>query len=345
MNAARPRPLSKDSSEADDAMNWLVLMRNSPDISSERRQAFEAWKSIPANALAYSRAQQIAEDFRHAIDVSEVMRKRKEIHGWVRARRRTKRRAYSLAMAACIALLVGTSAIYSRGTLPRFPWDEPVAAIYSTAVGERRTAHLEDGSAVTLDTNTLVKVAFGSERAIEIESGRVLFAVAKGDKRPFVVYAGQRRVIATGTVFDVRLDSGSVAVTLIEGTVTVDRYAPGRPKVRVGPTSVMHPGERLVGKIGGPAVLEHVNVETATAWSTGKHIFKDTPLRLALAEVNRYTDKPIVLSDADLAGMPINGVFPTGRPGAFARAIVEVNDGLALSYDANGALRLHKKKS
>lgn len=92
-------------------------------------------------------------------------------------------------------------------------------------------------------------------------------------------------------------------------------------------------------------MLDHVNVETATVWSTGKLIFKDTPLQLALAEVNRYTDKPIVLGDSDLANTPINGVFPTSRPDAFARAIVEVNDALALSYDANGAIRLRKKKN
>ncbi len=58
-----------------------------------------------------------------------------------------------------------------------------------------------------------------------LKSGEALFDVAKDRARPFVVIAGDRKVIAVGTSFEVRREepAGSTfAVTLVEGRVAIE---------------------------------------------------------------------------------------------------------------------------
>src|SRR5262249_28526063 len=155
---------------------------------------------------------------------------------------------------------------------------------------------------------TEVVVTFDQERTVSLKRGQAFFEVMKGDKRPFVVHAGDRRVVAKGTSFDVRLDSGAVEVTLVEGRVTVDQPAlPGARRATAGQPSELQPGEKLVAKIGGSASIAPANVESTTGWISGKHVFQDVKLGDALTEINRYTDKPIVIMDPRIADIHISG--------------------------------------
>ena len=80
---------------------------------------------------------------------------------------------------------------------------------YATQVGEQRLVVLDDGSRMTLNTNTRVHVSLGSkQRSVEVQQGEALFEVAKDPQRPFVVHAGGSEVVAVGTVFAVRLAQG-----------------------------------------------------------------------------------------------------------------------------------------
>ncbi len=61
---------------------------------------------------------------------------------------------------------------------------------------------------MVLNTNSRVEIRFTPEqRNVRLLAGQAWFQVAKNPNRPFVVEAGNRRVTALGTAFDVRLDS------------------------------------------------------------------------------------------------------------------------------------------
>jgi len=78
---------------------------------------------------------------------------------------------------------------------------------YATRIGERSTIRLADGSVVTLDTASRVSLDLTTaNREVHLLGGQANFEVAKDKARPFVVYAGDRRITAVGTAFDVRLD-------------------------------------------------------------------------------------------------------------------------------------------
>lgn len=96
--------------------------------------------------------------------------------------------------------------------------------------------------------------------------------VAREPNRTFTVQAGDKRIIALRTVFDVRYRrDGSIEVTLLEGKVEVST-APGAPRrnsaaEETGSRSViLEPGERLVAKrLALPAIFKS-NIATDTSW-------------------------------------------------------------------------------
>src|SRR3546814_1264895 len=87
-------------------------------------------------------------------------------------------------------------------------WSSDVCSsdLYRTVLGERRVVTLADGSTVSLDAASEVRVAY-SERARELAlvRGQARFDVAHDPRRPFAVQARDQRVVATGTAFNVDL--------------------------------------------------------------------------------------------------------------------------------------------
>jgi transmembrane sensor len=119
-------------------------------------------------------------------------------------------RRVPLALAATASLLLVATALYFR---------DPGL---STAVGEQRTVTLEDGTRVTMNTATHVHVEYDRDvRRIILDRGEALFEVSKRPKWPFMVVAGAQQVRALGTEFLVRRDERQLAITLLEGKVTV----------------------------------------------------------------------------------------------------------------------------
>lgn len=202
---------------------------------------------------------------------------------------------------------------------------DPASATYRTRVGERLTFNLPDGSVATLNTNSVVRVAYGGEeRGVRLIKGQALFEVAKDHRLPFRVYAGDRRITALGTVFDVRIDGEKVKVALLEGAVRVAPLnapaAPGAPPQQVE----LAPGEVLEARRAAPMVVAAADVRRAVTWKSGTVEFAGEPLAQAVAEINRYTERPIQLADPAIGAYRVSGVFRTGEPELFARMVSEV---------------------
>jgi transmembrane sensor len=232
--------------------------------------------------------------------------------GWIRP----------TAIAASVIVVAG---LVAGVLLQHSPWStNPNAAEFTTQVGERSSITLPDGSTVTLDTDSRIKVAFDSQvRRVRLLAGQAWFEVAKNQPRAFVVEASDRKVTAHGTAFDVRLyDHDRVQVTLIEGRVSVEALNPSG----AGPnTPVDHedllPGDQLVATGTRPATKRKTDVNKATSWREGQIIFDDDTLAEAVAEVNRYSAKKIVLADPRLASLRMSGVFIAGHSDSFVETV------------------------
>lgn len=241
-----------------------------------------------------------------------------------------------------VALTVGYQHWYEQG-------------LYSTGVGEQQLVVLDDGSRLTLNTDTRVRVDLKSEqRLVRVASGEAVFEVAKDPVRPFVVQVGGNEVVALGTVFSVRFTpSGTrppetVSVTLIEGKVAV-RPAAGKG-TGSAPSGVvqMQAGDRVqvlrsdVAEKAGPAAkVDRPNLDHLLAWRRNEAVFDDASLADAVAEMNRYSRTPIALLDGlDGSRYRVSGLYRTGDAAGFASAVAALH-GLKLRQ-IDGRLELSK---
>ncbi|MFC3580395.1 FecR family protein [Sphingomonas hylomeconis] len=185
----------------------------------------------------------------------------------------------------------------------------------ATAIGQRRQVVLADRSSVALDTDSEVGIAMDrATRRVTLRRGRAFFKVAKDSARPFIVTAGDKRIRAVGTAFDVRLERGAVTVTVLEGTIEVTTGATPL-RARLGPNAQL--------ATGGDSnwTMRRVDAAQSTSWLTGRLSFVDESLATAVTEMNRYTAQKIVFRDDRILDARIVGVFRAGDTVALAHAI------------------------
>ena len=332
----RPRPPLTDPRET--AVYWLAR-EDEGRLSPDDRAALQDWLDAdPAHQAIYDRAREaVGAPGRYSAH-PEMMALR---HVALSARREGVAPGWRLAAAAALTVIACTAGWAAFGpdtgpSISRFgetvgalaPNLHPNSAVYRTAVGQRSSVRLPDGSIATLNTDSLLRVAYtGGERGVRLLRGQALFEVAHNKRRPFQVYAGDRRITAVGTVFDVRLDREKVKVALVEGVVRVTRL-PGDPARRESDAPVqqvvMSAGEVLEATPVSPVTVAAAGAVQATSWRAGVVVFEAAPLSDAVAEVNRYTRSPLTIADPSIAGYRVTGVFKTGDPDRFAHSVAEV---------------------
>lgn len=212
------------------------------------------------------------------------------------------------AIAACAVVAVGV-------TLAVQLW-QPSTEEHQTAVGGIDTVPLADGSRITLSTDSRVRVKLSAhERRIELEKGEAFFDVAKDGSRPFVVVAGDRRVIAVGTQFSVRRNEDDVRVVVTEGRV---RFANDQESPAAVPLQ-LDAGAIARATAGSVMVREQAvkEAEQLLSWRSGFLMFRDTALAEAVAEFNRYNQRKIVIADDAIADIRIGGSFRVDNIDAF----------------------------
>jgi transmembrane sensor len=236
--------------------------------------------------------------------------------------------AAAVGMVACSAMWVGIVKIQDRafeGSAFLAGNNRVEGGAFRTAIGERSTVTMSDGSVIVLNTNTRVDIRFSpKERHIRLAGGQAWFQVAKNPNRPFVVEAGEQRVLALGTAFDVRLaDKDAVQVTLLEGRVIVEPIQ-SRLAALLGPPpriSELTPGESLLASGSERVTKRKADVSKIAGWRLGQVVFDNDTLASAVAEVNRYSSTQIVLADPALATLPVSGVFAVGHIESFIETV------------------------
>lgn len=222
--------------------------------------------------------------------------------------------AATLAAAACVgaALLLG-ALLYFRGSG------------VATDVGEQRSLTLEDGTRVSLNTNTRIRIDYDDAvRKVRVESGEALFEVAKRPDRPFVVVAGERQITALGTAFVVRRDRQEVTVTLVEGKVQVATVGSIAETREAGSkVAVLSAGDRLTLTEAGQAKRDRPVVASAVAWQRGQVVFDRTSLADAAMEMNRYSSVKMEVEGAAAERLLVTGVFRAGDSESLAQAMAE----------------------
>ena len=193
---------------------------------------------------------------------------------------------------------------------------------YRTAIGGIAAISMKDGSTVTLNTNSDIRVALNeTERRVDLERGEAFFEVAKDPNRPFIVRIGDQRVIAVGTKFSVRREPNHVRVIVTEGRLRVEHSEPHQP----ADVALISAGAVAVAGAAGVLVQDKSlsDAEERLSWRQGIVVFRESLLSDAVAEFNRYNTRQIYIEDPALGSMRIGGHFRTHNAEGFVRLLAE----------------------
>jgi transmembrane sensor len=288
-------PLASSYAEA---AAWLARLR-AEDRTRDDEERFRRWLAAdPINAERFEYVSTIWEDMDALRDVPRVK---------AAPQRLTRRR-----------LLTGSLAAFAIGGIG-LQWSVATAGVYTTERGEQRRLTLEDGSRLLLNTDTSVKVRFDIEqRRIELRRGQAFFEVST-DPRPFHVNAGAHDLTVQRGRFDLRREAEHLSVLAIDGVATLaSDVSANNDLVRIGV------GERV--RVDAARRVEHDRPELndILAWQSGNAVFRGESLARVVMEMNRYTDRELVLTDDRAAAMRISGVYRVGDNGAFARSLAKL---------------------
>jgi transmembrane sensor len=318
-----------DSLAEEQASLWAARL-DGGSLTPAQRKELDAWLAAsPTHRPLLSEFCQLNADLEDEIpaligsstvpvpaDISPTRNDRRRFLVWVGS--------IGLAAAAAVAVWV----------LPSAP--RAAETNVATAVGERRTLTLEDGSRVDLNARTALVVELAEdERRVRLASGEAFFEVAKDAGRPFVVETPAGSVRVTGTAFNVRSDRpASLDVTVLEGSVVL-RSATGNQQT--GPISLAA-GDRCTADERGIArsTLSKGELENILAWRAGYIVFDGVPLSQALSHFAQYHGKGITASPG-AANLRLGGRFSLDDLEGFFTALEEVLP-VRVSRDLSGTV-------
>lgn len=247
--------------------------------------------------------------------------------------RRSRRGVLTIALLAAAA--VGFVIVNVRR--PPAPTQSTVVAAhtYETAVGERRSLVLEDGSKVLLGPASRLDVlpGYGSTtRGVELH-GDAFFDVRHDSSAPFSVRVGKALIEDLGTIFTVESDNGVAAsVAVVSGSVRI-RAADSPASAGV----VLGAGDRGAVDDAGTARADARSLrDDDLAWTTGRLAFRNAPLTRVAGELRRWYGVTLRV-DTSLANRHVTASF-NGEPVDQVLKVIALTLGARAERNGNEAV-------
>ena len=294
----------------DDAARWFVRLQE-PAVSADEQQRFDAWlNQHPQHRDEF----QLLQGLWTAADLLPAPRLKALAE--TRPARRERRPLLRYAVAASVLAVALGLGLFSGLNHPG-----GYSAEFSTALGERKHVALPDGSVIDLNSRSRLQVHYEKDRRlIELSEGEAMFSVEHDSSRPFVVEAGSGKITVTGTRFDVRRDVTQTRVAVEQGTVKVQGHdAPDNEFINLTAGLGTH-----VDAQGKVAAAYAVNPAELTAWRGGKLVFNNARLSEVAAEVSRYREQPLTVSNPGVANLRLTSVFKSDNTDALLKALPNI---------------------
>ena len=278
-----------DPSILDEAADWL--MRLSEGSLDAEHQEWERWRvSSPDHRQAWARAELLLSKLQGLPPTLAMRSLDRPSH--------PGRRAVLGKLASLLAL-----APLGWGSWQLNDWQQ-WAADYRAAVGERRDLTLNDGTLVTLNTDTAIDVHFDQyQRLLLLRRGEILVQTAPDPSpvaRPFLVETREGRMQALGTRFVVREQTGQTCLAVLEGAVRIQLKGSGEQVIEAGQSS----------RFTAQAIDPRKPVDKALlAWTQGMLMADNMRLADFVNELSRYRNG-VLRCDPAIANLRISGAFP-----------------------------------
>lgn len=180
-----------------------------------------------------------------------------------------------LAVAAAIIFIVGLSVFYFYNN-SKTSWQT-----FAAAEGNRRIS-LPDGTVVLLRKGSTLRKSdtYGKEERMTELQGEAFFEVKRDEQKPFRIFTKDAVVEVLGTSFLVRNSDSLDMVIVKSGTVRfADRQISRKAEV------ILTRGQEARLK-NGKLIQDIVTDTNYLSWESGKLVFSNTPLQLALQDIS-----------------------------------------------------------
>lgn len=182
---------------------------------------------------------------------------------------------------------------------------------YSTAIGQRTSITLYDGTLVTLAPGTIIR---GSNRNIYL-AGEAVFTVKRHSGNPFVVTTAHTATRVLGTTFGVRAYDDNVKVAVRDGKISINN------------SQILSAGD-IANVTNNNVEVEHnANVNSVLAWTSGRLEYHSALLTEVVPDIERWYGVRLHLADPSLETQRFTGTL---KPGSVA----ELANILELTYKA-----------
>lgn len=284
------------------AAQWWVRLRGTRDPA-----AAAEWLKWSGENTGHADAFERVAELGSQLDALDAAAKEQLIAEFAprdRPPRRIVRRHLPRFLAAAAAVMAAIALI---GGYLAWPQISPVhEKTFTTQIGENRTLVLDDGSKVVLGGASEIEVRYGKHlREIRLQKGEAYFVDTHETERPFVVTVGKLSARAIGTAFDVRRGEGAVLVAVADGRVLVaseDGKAPngGAVEAKAGQQVVYRP-------TAAGLRISSIDADNVAAWRQRRLEFIDEPLASVVAQLNRYSQKPLRIDSSSLKTLRVTG--------------------------------------
>lgn len=229
----------------------------------------------------------------------------------------TNRRKMNWLIAASIVLLMGITAFVFQ--------DKIIYQNYQTTFGETQSLVLPDGSKVTLNSNSslrLLRWGFGKTNREVFLSGEANFSVKHTvDNQQFIVKSANNfEVVVLGTEFTVYARKRGSKVILNKGKVQL-RYQEGKQSKNV----MMKPGELLtLDRHNHVLIKETAELQAYSAWEDQRFVFEETTLEEVAYLLEENYGLQVEIKGSELSKRVLMGSFRAENVDELLKSISEL---------------------
>lgn len=281
---------------AERAVEWLIELQ-SDDVAPQTVADWHAWRAAhPDHERAWQRIESVKGKLAPLASPVEAGVAQAALAP--PASRQRRRAVKTLA----VLLFAGSG---TWGLMHASPWRRWSADVH-TAVGERRTLRLDDGTQLVLNTDSAVDIVYrDDERRVRLVTGEVLITTAPDTHtppRPFLVETSQGTARALGTRYTVRQFDDGTHVSVFKGAVEI------RPLQTPGKSLILQAGRHASYTVDSISESSETPADDAT-WAEGFIVARSMRLADFVAELARYSNASLSC-DASVANLRVSGTFP-----------------------------------
>jgi transmembrane sensor len=211
--------------------------------------------------------------------------------------------------------------------------DSRTVQTFTTQVGKTLTLPLPDGSTITLNTDSIVRMSHESNVLhFNLLRGEALFAMTPDPNRHLLVSAAEFSITEAGTVFSVRrVDDGGIRITVESGAIYL--VSTHTPRTLVSSNQQVLVTEHEHHHTYQKVSLTTDQVKDELAWTTGEIVFHCATVADAAREFSRYNERVRIEAQNISPNVRVVGRFNATDPQSFAESVAALLPNVTVQLD------------